>query len=178
LTGIRAGEALTDLQRIALAHGIALPTTFALVGKTLSQADSVARALDPKLDPIEFLEEDGVEVMLRETERRLEPANLLGLAHTQAEPLLRMPRRLGQLAARLETGTLKVGIQPTGLDELEHVARSVANRLGAAMIISALFVASALMARVNETLATVGFVLSVALGLFELWRILRTPGDL
>ena len=116
--------------------------------------------------------------MLRETERLLEPANLLALAYTQAEPLLRMPRRLGQLATRLETGTLKVGIQPTGLEELEHVARSVANRLGAAMIISALLVASALMARVNDTIAVIGFVLSVGLGLFELWRILRTPGDL
>ena len=178
LSGIRAGEALSDLQRLALAHGIALPTSFALVGKTLSQADSVARALDPELDPIELLEEDGLEVMLQETERRLEPSNLLALAYTQAEPLLRLPRRVGQLATRLETGTLKIGIQPTGLDELEHVARSSANRLGAAMIISALLIASALMARVDETVALVGFVLSVALGLFELWRILRTPGDL
>ena len=178
LSGIRAGEALADLQRIALTHGIALPTSFALVGKTLSQADSVARVLDPELDPIELLEEDGVEVMLRETERRLEPSNLLALAYTQAEPLLRMPRRLSQLASRLETGTLRVGIQPTGLEELEHVARSVANRIGAALIISALLIASALMARVNDTIAVVGFVLSVGLGLYELWRILRTPGDL
>ena len=46
------------------------------------------------------------------------------------------------------------------------------------MIISALLVASALMARVNDTIAIVGFALSVSLGLFELWRILRTPGDL
>jgi hypothetical protein len=89
-----------------------------------------------------------------------------------------MPRRIGRLASRLETGTLKVGIQPTGLHELEHVARSVANRIGAAMIISALLVASGLMARVNDTVAIVGFVLSVGLGLFELWRILRTPSDL
>jgi predicted unusual protein kinase regulating ubiquinone biosynthesis (AarF/ABC1/UbiB family) len=178
LAGIRAGEALADLQRIALAHGIALPTAFALVGKTLSQADSVARALDPRLDPIELLEEDGVEVMLRETERRLEPSNLLALAYTQSEPLLRMPRRIGQLASRLETGTLRIGIQPTGLDELEHVVRSAANRLGAALIIAALLVASALMARVDHTVAVVGFALSVSLGLFELWRILRTPGDL
>ena len=178
LSGIRAGEALADLQRIALAHGISLPTSFALVGKTLSQADSVARVLDPELDPIELLEEDGLEMMLRETERRLEPSNLVALAYTQLEPLVRMPRRLGQLASRLETGTLKLGIEPTGLDELEHVARSVANRLGAALIIAALLVASALMARVNDAIAVVGFALSVAFGLFELWRILRTPGDL
>ena len=95
LSGIRAGEALADLQRIALAHGISLPTSFALVGKTLSQADSVARSLDPDLDPIELLEEDGLEVMLQETERRLEPGNLVALAYTQLEPLVRMPRRAG-----------------------------------------------------------------------------------
>ena len=116
--------------------------------------------------------------MLREAERRLEPANLLALAYTQAEPLLRLPRRVGQLASRLETGTFRVGIEPTGLDELEHLMRSTANRLGAAIIIAALLVASALMARVNETVAVVGFGLSVVLGLYELWRIFRTPGDL
>jgi ubiquinone biosynthesis protein len=178
LAEIRVGEALADLQRIAVAHGIRLPTTFSLVGKTLAQADSIGRLLDPALNPIELLEEHGLEVMLQETERRLEPANLVSFAYTQLEPLVRMPRRLGQLASRLETGTLKIGIEPTGLDELEHVARSVANRLGAALIISALLVASALMARVNDAVAVVGFALSVALGLFELWRIFRTPGDL
>jgi hypothetical protein len=46
------------------------------------------------------------------------------------------------------------------------------------MIIAALLISSALMARVNETVALVGFGISVGLGLFELWRILRTPGDL
>jgi len=178
VSGIRTGEALADLQRIALSHGISLPTSFALVGKTLTQADSVARALDPELDPIELLEEDGLEVMLQEVERRLEPGNLVALAYAQLEPLVRMPRRVSQLVGRLEQGTLKVGIQPTGLDELEHVARSTANRIGAALIISALLVSSALMARVNETVALVGFAFSVSLGLFELWRILRTPGDL
>ena len=178
LSGVRTGEALADLQRIALQHGIRLPTSFALVGKTLSQADSVARALDPTLDPIELLEEDGMAAMLQEAERRLEPNQLLALGYTQLEPLARMPRRVSQLVQRMETGTLKFGIVPTDLSELEHVVRSFANRLGAAMIISALLIASALMARVDETIALIGFVLSVALGLFELWKIFRTPGDL
>lgn len=178
LSGVRVGEALADLQRIALRHGIALPTSFALVGKTLSQADSVARALDPTLDPIELLEEDGIAVMLQEAERRLEPDQLLSLAYTQLEPLVRMPRRLSQLVSRVESGTLRFGIVPHELDQLEAVARSLANRLGAAIIIAALLVASALMARVNDAVALVGFALSVALGLFELWKIFRTPGDL
>jgi predicted unusual protein kinase regulating ubiquinone biosynthesis (AarF/ABC1/UbiB family) len=178
LAGIRAGEALTDLQRIALRHGIRLPTSFALVGKTLSQADSVARALDPELDPIELLREDAMAALVEEAERRLAPGQLLALGYTQLEPLTKMPRRLSQLTSRLEHGTLKVGIVPSELHELEHVVRSAANRVGAALIIAALLVASALMARVNETVAIVGFVLSAAIALYELWRIVRTPGDL
>ena len=178
VAGIHTGEALADLQRIALAHGIRLPTSFALVGKTLSQADSVARALDPHLDPIELLEEDGMEGMLQEAERALEPNRLLSLGYTQLEPLTKLPRRLSHLVTRLETGTLKIGIVPNELHELEHVVQSFANRLGAALIISALLIASALMARVNDTLAIVGFCLSVLLGLYELWRIMRSPGHL
>jgi ubiquinone biosynthesis protein len=178
LSGVRTGEALADLQRIALRHGIRLPTSFALVGKTLAQADSVARALDPTLDPIELLEEDGMTVMLQEAERRLEPNQLLAFGYTQLEPLLRMPRRLSQLVSRFEQGTVRFGIVPQELDELEHVVRSFANRLGAAIIIAALLIASALMARVNEAVALVGFLLSVALGLYELWKIFRTPGEL
>ena len=50
-------------------------------------------------------------VMLRETERIAGAATICSLSRTlRREPLLRMPRRIGQLASRLETGTLKVGI--------------------------------------------------------------------
>jgi hypothetical protein len=116
--------------------------------------------------------------LVEEAERRLAPGQLLALGYTQLEPLTKMPRRLSQLTSRLEHGTLKVGIVPSELHELEHVVRSAANRVGAALIIAALLVASALMARVNETVAIVGFVLSAAIALYELWRIVRTPGDL
>ena len=34
------------------------------------------------------------------------------------------------------------------------------------------------MAGVDHTVALVGFLLASALGLYMLWRILRTPGDL
>jgi hypothetical protein len=89
-----------------------------------------------------------------------------------------MPRRLGQLLSRLEEGSLKVNIAPTGLGDLERVLRSVANRLGAALIVVGLLIASALMARVHEGVALAGFIVSAALALYILWKILRTPGDL
>ncbi len=180
LWGIRAGESLADLQRIALAHHISLPTSFALVGKTLAQADSVARTLDPEMDPMGLLEDEALEVMLTETGRRLEPNRLFAYLFTQLDPLTRMPRRLGHVLSELEQGSLKVGIVPTGLDDLGAILRSIANRVGAAIIVAALLLSSALLARVHrfEWLAVTGFALAAVLGLYMVWKIIRTPGEL
>jgi predicted unusual protein kinase regulating ubiquinone biosynthesis (AarF/ABC1/UbiB family) len=180
LSGIRAGQSLADLQRIALAHHIALPTSFALVGKTLAQADAVARTLDPQMDPMALLEEEALEVMLTEAERRLEPNRLLAYLYTQLDPLTRMPRRLGHVLSELEQGSLKVGVVPTGLGELEENLHSIANRVGAAIIVGSLLLASALLARVHrfEWMALAGFCLAAVIGLYMLWKIIRTPGEL
>ncbi|HEY3185776.1 MAG TPA: AarF/UbiB family protein [Gaiellaceae bacterium] len=178
LARLRTGEALADLMRLCLQHGIALPTSFALVGKTLSQAENIARILDPTMDPVAMVRNESWNVMASEAEKRLEPNQLLALTFTQLQPLLRMPRRVAQLVQRVETGSLKVGIAPTELESFEHLLRSTANRVGAAMIVVGLLVSSALMARVDYTFATVGFILSALLGLYMLWRIFRTPGGL
>jgi ubiquinone biosynthesis protein len=180
LSGIRAGEALADLQRICLRYGIRLPPSFALVGKTLAQADSIARTLDPELDPIALLEDEAGELMLVEAERNLQPDRLLNMLFTQLGPLTRLPRRLGQIADRLETGTLKVGVAPTDLTDFEHVLRSVANRVGAALIVVGLLLSSALIARVHDLqwLGFAGVCLASALGVYMIWKIVRTPGEL
>jgi ubiquinone biosynthesis protein len=178
LAEIKTGQGLADLQRLCLQHGIALPTTFALVGKTLSQAENIARMLDPELDPVEIIRAEGWWVMAQEAKRRLEPNQLLVSWFTQLQPLLRLPRRVAQLVQKLETGTFKVNFEPVELQDLERLLRSITNRIGAALIISALLISSALMERVNHTLSVIGFVTAAALGLYMLWRIARTPGGL
>jgi ubiquinone biosynthesis protein len=180
LSGIRAGESLADLQRIALRHSIALPTSFALVGKTLAQADSIARILDPELDPIALMEEEALEVMLVETERRLEPNRLFAHLYTQLDPLARLPRKASHVLSELEQGSFKIGVVPTGLGELEHNLRSIANRVGAAIIVGALLLSSAIIVRVHrfEWLGILGFCLAGLIGLYMVWKIIRTPGEL
>jgi predicted unusual protein kinase regulating ubiquinone biosynthesis (AarF/ABC1/UbiB family) len=178
LAGINTGEALADLQRMCVAHGIRLPTSFALVGKTLAQADEIARLLDPELDPVALIRDQSLKIVSTEAGRRLQPASLLAFTAPQIDELIKLPRRLGHVVERLETGTLKVGIVPTDLDDVEHIVRSVANRIGSALIVSALLVASALMARVNDIVALVGFSLAFVIGIYMIWRIARTTGDL
>jgi len=180
LASLEVGQALAGLQRAAIRRDIRLPTSFALVGKTLAQADSIARLLDPELDPIALIEEQSLEVMTREVEHRLEPNRVAAYAFTQLAPLIRLPGRVGHLVSELEQGTLKIGIVPTGLDELEHNLRSIANRIGAAMIVGALLLASSLLVRANsvEWLGIAGFCLAAVLGLYMIWKIIRTPGEL
>lgn len=127
-----------------------------------------------------LLEEDALEVMLRESERWAEPNHLLAWLYTQLEPLGRMPRRVGQLVNKLHTGTVEVGVAPTDLGDLEYAMRSTANRVGGAVIVASLLIASALLARVHDLrwMAFAGFCLAFVLGLYLLWKIIRTPGEL
>ena len=106
--------------------------------------------LDPELDPIALIEEEAIEVMLVEAERRLEPNRLFAYLYTQLDPLTRMPRRIGHVLSELEQGSLKVGIVPTGLGELEANLRSIANRVGAAIIVGALLLSSSIIVRVQR----------------------------
>jgi ubiquinone biosynthesis protein len=163
-----------------LKHALGPPTLFPLSAKTLAQADSIARVLDPQLDPIGLMESEAIDVMLVEAERRLEPNRFFSYLYTQLDPLARLPRRIGHVLTELEQGGMKIGVQPTGLAELEHNLRSISNRIGAAIIISALLLASALVVRVHrfEWVGIAGFVVACVLGLYMVFKIIRTPGEL
>jgi hypothetical protein len=80
-----------------LRRDIRLPTSFALVGKTLAQADSIARVLDPGLDPVGLIEEQSLEVMARDANRRLEPNRPAAYAFTQLAPLAHLPLGLNMI---------------------------------------------------------------------------------
>jgi hypothetical protein len=82
--------------------------------------------------------------------------------------------------AELEQGSLKVGVVPTGLGELEHNLRSIANRVGAAIVVSALLIASSLIVRVHrfEWVGIAGYALAALLGVYMVWKIITTPGEL
>jgi hypothetical protein len=127
-----------------------------------------------------LIEQESIDVMLAETERRLEPRRLMAYLYTQLLPVSRFPQRVGHILSELEQGSLKIGVAPTGLGELEAHLRSIANRMGAAIIVAALLLGSALLARVHrfEWVAFAGFVAACALALYMVWKIIRTPGEL
>jgi hypothetical protein len=75
---------------------------------------------------------------------------------------------------------MKVGVVPTDLEAIEHVLRSVANRVGAALIVVGLLVSSSLLARVHDLRweAFALFVIAAGFAIYMVWKIIRTPGEL
>jgi len=61
------------------------------------RADSIARILDPELDPVSLIEQESLEVMTREVEHRLEPNRSLSCVD---DPPLRPCLRVTRLGAR------------------------------------------------------------------------------
>jgi sugar phosphate permease len=80
---------------------------------------------------------------------------------------------------KLGAWTLKVGVAPSDLEETEHALRSVANRVGAAIIVVGLLLAAAILAHHDlRWEAFAGFVVAAVFGLYMAWKIIRTPGEL
>jgi hypothetical protein len=92
---------------------------------------------------------------------------------------MELPRHLRRLVGDLEAGTLKIAVEPTGLDELVQRAE----RLVLGIIMGTLIVGLAMLTsayhplgstQVLGTALTVGTIVVVALGLLLTWSIVRS----
>lgn len=185
LGDIDVGQALVEVQTLALRCGVALPIPFALIGKTLSQVDTIARALDPDVNPLELLRADALRVGLEQAREASSPAAMLSLVGAPALSLLQLPRRAEHVLEQLQHGELEVGITPH-LEDAVGELRTITNRLAAAIVTAAVVVASALLMNVRgvgtiggyPALGLIGFLVACAFASVLVVRMVRTEGGL
>lgn len=182
---IDVGHAIIDIQRLALECDIGLPIPFALIGKTLSQVDSIARTLDPAMDPLEVIRGTSFAVLRSQVEDLMSPSALLAVLGPRALPLLDLPKRVERLMDGLERGSVSIGITPH-VEEAVGELRTITNRLSASIVIAASIVASALLMNVRgvgtiagyPALGLGGFLVSFALAVIVILRMVRTEGGI
>ncbi len=183
LAQIEVGHAIVQIQQLALRCGVQLPIPFALIGKTLSQVDHIARALDPMIDPLATIREETVPLMGEQLESMLTPSALMSLVAPRALSLLELPDRAERLMSGIERGSTSISITPQ-LDDAVAEMRTITNRLAAAIVIAAIIVASSLLMQVDgvgtilgyPALGFLGFLTAAALGLGLIVRMIRTEG--
>jgi ubiquinone biosynthesis protein len=183
LAQIEVGHAIIQTQQLAFACGVGLPIPIGLIGKTLSQIDTIARVLDPELDPFQVIREEALSMMGEQLESMLTPSSMMAIVAPKVMSLLEIPDRAERLLDGIERGSTSISVTPQ-LDDAVAELRTITNRLVSAIIISATIVASALLMRVDDTrqilgypsLGFIGFVTAFVLGMLLVVRMWRSEG--
>jgi predicted unusual protein kinase regulating ubiquinone biosynthesis (AarF/ABC1/UbiB family) len=160
-----AGEVVAQLSRIAGETGLRPAPELTMLGKALLNLDEVARRLAPEVKPQEVIRDRLADVVRRRTLRSFAPGNVYAAAMDAKEFAEQLPSRVNKVMESLAEGRLNLNV--TGIDEdalMRHI-RKLANRVTLGLVLAALIVGAALLARVPTSSRLLGYP-SVAIVFF------------
>jgi ubiquinone biosynthesis protein len=163
-------------------HHIKVQTEFMTFAKALVTYEEVARRLDPGYDFIKSAEP----YVRKLAAKRFHPGRIkreLLVATTEMHDLLvKFPLEIKSLLARLNRGTVKVGLEVHGLEKLILELDRSSNRIAFALIIASIIVGSSLIMTLDvgvkiygvSAVGLLGYVLAGILGMGLAISILRS----
>lgn len=155
-----------------------LPARFVLLDKAIATLGAVGVEIYPDFNVFEVARPYARELMME----RFRPARLAARLRQEARAYGRVvavtPRQVSALVDELRGGEVEVGFRNRGLEALAHRLDPVVNRLAVAIVGAAGVVGSAILASFGGDLlravAVAGFVLSLLLGFWLAWGIVRS----
>ena len=162
---VQAGAVIGEIMQAAGEAGLRPPSELTMLGKALLNLDDVARRLDPQFNPNAVIEGHAGEIMRRKLLESASPANMLAAALEAKEFAEKLPSRVNKVMDALADGRMTLNIQGIDEKELMRGVQKLANRIAAALVVAALVVGAALMARINTTPKLLGYP-AVAMVLF------------
>ncbi|MCC6224014.1 MAG: AarF/ABC1/UbiB kinase family protein [Thermoleophilia bacterium] len=155
-----------------------LPARFVLLDKAIATLGAVGVELYPDFNVFEVARPYARELMME----RFRPARLAARLRQEVRAYGRTvavtPRQVSALVDELRDGEVEVGFRNRGLEALAHRLDPVVNRLAVAIVGAAGVVGSAILASFGGELlravAVAGFVLSLLLGFWLAWGIVRS----
>ena len=159
------GTLVMELNRVAFECGLRQPPELAMLGKALLNLDQIAAQLDPSFDPSACMRDHAESVM----RSRMRPSRerLYATALDAREFVEELPGRVNRLLDAAGAGELQVKVDAIDEESLLRSMRQMANRVTMGLVLAALIIGAAMLARVESSIATVCFVLA-ALGGFAL----------
>jgi predicted unusual protein kinase regulating ubiquinone biosynthesis (AarF/ABC1/UbiB family) len=170
---VEVGSLIGELTRVAAETGLRLPAELALLGKALLNLDRIAALLAPDFDPSRCVQDHADSVLVR----RLRPGrNQLAATALEARQFVEeLPSRMNRLLDAVADGELNIKVDAIDQDELLRGFRQVANRVTMGLVLAALIIGAAMLARVNAGVATLCFV-AAAIGAFVLLGSIALEG--
>ena len=164
------------------AMNLRLPTRFILLDKAIATLGSVGVELYPDFNVFEVAKPYARDLMLE----RYTPRRMVVRARREARALAQIvretPYQVHEVLEALRDGEIEVRFVHKGLDEFMAEFDVMFNRLVVAMVVAAGLMGSSLLAafasgpRVGgiQAVAIVGFGLSILLGIWLLWGVIRS----
>jgi predicted unusual protein kinase regulating ubiquinone biosynthesis (AarF/ABC1/UbiB family) len=148
-----------------------------MLGKTLLNLDQVAATLDPHFEPREALRRHTAELM--KTSMKTSPAAMLATALEAKEFVEALPGRVNRAFDAIGEGHFELRVKAFDEDEFLRGLHKLANVVAAGLILAAMILASAFLARSGDggaswenRVALIVFIVSILIALGMLARIM------
>jgi ubiquinone biosynthesis protein len=181
------GVRLSDIDQIQVIRegfqliytmNLQLPARFVLLDKAIATLGSVGAELYPDFNVFEVAKPYARDLMLR----RFSPGRVAREAQKEARDLVRVlrvaPYQVHDILESLREGQIEVRVAPNELDEVMRNLDVAFNRLVIALVVAAGLIGSSFLAAAAtgpglQVLSAVGFGLSLALGVWLMWGVIR-----
>ena len=176
LSDLDLGALVLQLTRRAGQVGLRMEPELVMLGKTMLNLDQVAAALDPNFQPREALQRHMADLM--KSSMRTTPASVMASMLEAKEFIEELPGRVNRAFDAVGQGNFELRIKAFDEDEFLRGLHKLANVLATAVVLAAMILASALLAKpgsrgasAENHVALVVFVVSVVIALAMLARI-------
>jgi ubiquinone biosynthesis protein len=172
IADLDTGAVMLDLARQSARAGLQLAPELSMLGKAMLNLDQVARTLDPTFSPQEALQRHTTEAM--RAGMSTSPASLLSGLMEAKEFVEELPGRVNRAMDAVASGRFEMRVKVFDETEFLRGLHKLANVIAAGLVLAALMIGAALLARpggggptVESRIALAVFVVSAvgALGL-------------
>ncbi|MCX6930035.1 MAG: AarF/UbiB family protein [Verrucomicrobia bacterium] len=154
---IQVGRVILELTQISSDNGLRVPAELTLLSKTLLNLDLVGQTLDPKFNPNASIRRNAEKILQQRVRKSLSPTNLLGGLLEMKDLLARLPRRLNRILDAIARNELKVKVETIDEGVIIEGLQKIANRITLGLVLAALIVGAALLARVETSFRIFGY---------------------
>jgi predicted unusual protein kinase regulating ubiquinone biosynthesis (AarF/ABC1/UbiB family) len=154
---IQVGRVVLEITQISSDNGLRVPAELTLLSKTLLNLDLVGQTLDPKFNPNASMRRNAEKILQQRVWKSLSPSNLLGGLLEMKDLLVRLPSRLNRILDVIAHNELKINVDAIDENVIIEGLQKIANRITMGLILAALIVGAALLARVETSFRICGY---------------------
>jgi ubiquinone biosynthesis protein len=178
---LNIGQLLLDITAVLRDHRLQLPSDLVIMIRALVTAEGTARQIYPDLNVVSEAEGQ----IKRLAARQLKPGILWRRLRSSVSQFISMqrqvPRRLAQIADKIERGELSIRFEHENLGGIIQTLENTFSRLTLGIIIASMIIGSSMIITTGAgpylfgfaALGIIGYIISALLGLWVVFSIIR-----